>query len=122
MNDMYVNHYGKQHIIGVELNRYVADNTLYIELWCDTDGFPEPFATLTTCLDITSSLKPEYRSLVKDNVSFLDTNNCPWAIEFVKEYKLGKPTTIISHSGYCTYPLYEWDLDALKKYELHIRN
>lgn len=96
----------------IELNRYTADNALAIQLYCiDKDyGFEEPFATLTVCLGLDKIIKPN------DNRSFLDTNNCSWSEEFVEKYNLGKPTGFNGVSGYCTYPLYEWNIEELKKY------
>ena len=57
-------------------------------------------ATLTT--NLPDEPFPE------ENQAYLDTNNCPWAEEFVKENKLGYFTGNYGHSGYCTYPLYEF--------------
>lgn len=126
---MEVNLYGEMYEINrIKMNRYTADNTLAIQLYCiDKEyGFEEPFATLTTCLDL--SIKPDdYNDpdfdpdfanhlLSRDNISFLDTNNCKWGEEFAEKYKLGKPTGVYQRSGFCEYPLYEWDINELKKY------
>jgi hypothetical protein len=61
----------------------------------------EPWATLTVNL-------PDYGKLPED-YAFVDTNNCPWAEEFIRKYKLGEPTGQYGHSGYCDYPLYIFD-------------
>ena len=75
---MKVNLYGEDYEINrIELNRYQADNTLAIQLYCiDKEyGFEEPFATLTVCLDVTRFVKDKYKDMVRKDVSFLDTNN-----------------------------------------------
>ena len=108
---MKVNLYGTNYTISkVEIDRYNADNSLAIQLysWCkDYGGFNEPFAMLTVCLND--------KTIKKDNMSYLDTNNCPWGEDFVEKYGLGKPTGMLGFSGYCAYPLYEWDLDKLNE-------
>ena len=48
--------------------------------------------------------------------SFIDTNNYSWAEDFIKKYKLGQYTGMKEVSGYCEYPLYEFDMEMLKKY------
>ena len=59
----------------------------------------EPWATLTVNLD---------RKLQED-LAYVDTNNCPWAEEFIEKYKLGEHTGSYGNSGYCIYPLYKFD-------------
>lgn len=65
-----------------------------------TDG--DPFATLT--VNLMSKEQSENRA-------YVDSNNCPWAEKFIVENNLGKPVCgIYEVSGYCLYPLYEFDL------------
>lgn len=49
--------------------------------------------------------------------AYIDTNNFPEAVEFIKENELGKPLGPTRQSGFCEYPLYELDLDKLKEWE-----
>lgn len=97
------------------LNRYKADNTLAIDL-VSTDG--EPITRLTTCTN------NGYKVInVPDNISFIDINNNPTAMNFVDEYKLGEPVRINGRiiayaSGFCKYPLYKFNLDELRKYTI----
>lgn len=86
------------------INRYVADDSIYIELMNDECG---PIATLTTCLNDWS---------INENETYLDTNNCPWVEKLIKKYHLGKPTGHKRRSGWCEYPLYEIDMTELNKY------
>ena len=91
----------------ITINRYKADNSVCVDLWNNEEG---AIARLTTCLDQKGKLK--------DNESYLDTNNCPWAISFIKKYNLGEVSEFrCGYSGYCTYPVVTWNMDELKKYE-----
>ena len=97
------------------LNRYKADNTLAIDL-VSTDG--EPITRLTTCTN------NGYKVInAPDNISFVDINNNPTAMNFIDEYKLGEPVRINGRiiayaSGFCEYPLYKFNLDELRKYTI----
>ena len=76
------------------------DGNLGIDLFEPGEG---PFARLTTNLC----------QKLPENQAHLDTNNCPWAEEFVQENKLGKPVGKFGFSGYCVYPLYEFDMGVI---------
>ena len=64
----------------------------------------EPVANLTVNL-------PD--EILASNCAYLDTNNLPEAEWFVQSNGLAKPTGEYGNSGYCSYPLYEFDLDKL---------
>lgn len=67
-----------------------------------------PFATISV------NLEDEY--MIGDTCyTFLDTNNCPWAEDFIISNNLGEPTDIYGYSGFCKYPLYKIDIDKFKK-------
>ena len=83
--------------------QYRNNNSLAVQL-LDEDG--SPFGMLTVNL-------PETREL-KDNEQFVDVNNCPWAPEFIRGNALGEPTGRMGQSGFCSYPLYAFDLNKLK--------
>ena len=91
--------YGNYEITSVYVGKYRADNSLAIKLYT---GY-EQFATLTVCLI----------DKLNENESYVDTNNCPWAEDFIREYKLGE---IVGYkaSGYCLYPKVAFDLDRLR--------
>ena len=94
-------------ILGINIEKYANNDNLAIMLICETEGFPEPYATITVNIDD-----------LDENQSCVDTNNCPWAIDLIEEYKLGEPTGKIIQSGFCTYPVYQFDINELKKYEI----
>ena len=87
--------------VNISRSTYRNNGNLAIILDSPTEG---PFATLTVNLDGPKLSK---------NYAFVDTNNCPWAEAFIKEHGLGKPTGTVGYSGYCQYPLYEFDLSKL---------
>lgn len=90
------------HNVSIETNKYMFGDNLAIRLITD---FGEPFATLSVNL-------PEWT--LPNNIAFVDTNNCPWAEKFISDNKLGRPTGMTGTSGYCTYPLYRFDMEKLK--------
>lgn len=52
-------------------------------------------ARLTTCLcDPT----------LPEDMAYVDTNNCPWAVAFLEENGLAEKTGRTKRSGYCIYP------------------
>ena len=61
--------------------------------------------------DITVNLPgyfPEY------GTAFIDTNNNPWAEAFLVEHDIAEPTAYFGHSGFCSYPLYKFDMKKFK--------
>lgn len=85
--------------------KYMDNNTLAVCLYTE-DG--EPYADLTVNLE---------DSMANCEMAYVDTNNCPWADNFIKDNGLGEPTGKVGKSGFCTYPLYKFNLDMMAKYE-----
>ena len=48
-----------------------------------------------------------------DNLAYIDTNNVPWAEDYLIDNGIAKPTGAYMESGFCEYPLYEFDLSKL---------
>lgn len=103
MKTYEVKSYGKTYEVYPVLSKYEFGNTLAISLMCD-DG---PFCNLTVNIGDSSIW-------ANDTTAFVDTNNCPWAEDFITENGLGAPMGIKGRSGFCTYPLYRFNLEALK--------
>lgn len=93
--------YGEKYNLAAKTAEY-GNGTLAIMLETD-EG--EPFATLTVNL-VDGVANNEYQ--------YVDTNNHSWAEKFIKKNKLGTPTGIMGYSGFCQYPLYKFNLEALK--------
>lgn len=96
--------YGTYENCFLRVNKYLADGSTYVGLYND-EG---PVATLTVCLDDHKRLAWE---------SYLDTNNFPEVVDFVTEYGLGILTGEYGASGFCMYPVVEWDMNKLAEYE-----
>lgn len=96
--------YGGKYELFTVVNKYQHGGGVYVGLWDEEEG---PFADLTVNLTTNTA---------KGNMAYLDTDNFPEGEYIVKKYKLGKFTGIYGYSGYCTYPLYELDIDEIKKY------
>ncbi len=43
----------------------------------------------------------------------IDTNNCPWAMEFIEQHGFGQATGRMVRSGYCTYPVVKLDIEKI---------
>lgn len=99
--------YGVYDDVLLQVTRYQADNSLCIQAYNCIDG---PIARLTVCL-ADSILIPD------DDCAFVDTNNCPWAEDFIRQNHLGVDMGLMMPSGYCVYPLYRFDMDQLARYQ-----
>ena len=92
--------WGSNHEVDTEKKSYWENGNLAITLFEPHEG---PYATLTVNLS---------KKLPK-NQAYVDTNNCYWAEDFIKKNGLGKPLGEYGVSGWCRYPLYEFDLDKI---------
>lgn len=65
-------------------------------------------ARLTTCLcDPT----------LPEDVAYVDTNNCPWAVAFLEENGLAEKTGRTKRSGYCVYPAMRFNREKIAQFE-----
>lgn len=94
---------GRSYPVTLQFNRYIIGQTLCVLLreakapWSD-------FAQIT--VNLQSPLQDETHA-------FLDINNCPWVEEFLCDNGIAKPVEgITMKSGFCTYPLYEFNTEA----------
>lgn len=84
----------------IELTKYANNNNLAVRL----NTPEEPFASLTVNLG----------EILPEDEAYIDTNNNPWAEDFLKEYNLGEYMNRDGKSGYCTYPLYKIDIQKIR--------
>ena len=102
MKTYKVNSWGKEYEVCMSTgSRYSHGNNLAIQMYV-ADTW-EPFATLTVNLD----------KKLPENQGYVDTNNCPWAEDFIEKYGIGKFLNEYGRSGFCLYPLYEFDIDRI---------
>lgn len=78
---------------------------LGIRLYCKDSGALEPYANLTVNFHEFIGMK---------NYAYIDTNNCPFASEILKT-GIARDTGLTKQSGYCTYPLWEFDKKFLEQ-------
>lgn len=88
----------------IHLSHYRNGN-LAILLITDSDISYELFLVMT--VNLCDILLP--------NQAYVDTNNAPEVEQFIVDNKLGKPTGRQMASGFCSYPLYEFDLDRCRE-------
>lgn len=98
--------FGTYGDIVITTDKYRFGGSLAIELVSESEG---PFARLTVCLEDDLGLP----YILAGDEAFVDTNNCPWAVDFIKENGLGEPTGRTARSGFCVYPLYRFNLKKL---------
>lgn len=92
----------------LQVARYQADNSRAIEIWNNEDGL---IARITVCIAGSGLAEDE---------TVIDTNNCPWAMEFIKQHGFGQATGRMVRSGYCTYPVVKLDIEKIGEYlEVH---
>lgn len=104
----------KEYEVKIIKSNYLQDHNLYIGLvyrdympdFCNTAEYWAPYCDIT--VNITK---------LPDNQACIDVNNlgdyiCDWLIE----NKLAKPTNKVARSGFCTYPIFEFDLNEVNKY------
>lgn len=88
---------------------YTLGGALALQIWNDDDG---PIATITVNLDVIDGIG------AYGDLSYVDTNNCPWAERLITELGIGEHTDTWGASGFCVYPLYKFNLEKIKEYSL----
>lgn len=83
---------------------YLNNLHVALSIFCD-EG---PFADLTVNIDGIERFPK--------NFSCIDTNDFPQGTMLAEQLGIGKPTEYVLRSGFCTYPVYEFDMDKIKEY------
>jgi len=87
------------------LDEYADNRHVAISIWSLSEG---PFAHITVNLPSTDRFPANY--------GYVDTNNFPEAEKVIADLGIGKPVGQYDVSGFCFYPLYEFDLEAIRKF------
>ena len=85
--------------------KYADNKTLAVYLYTED---MEPYADITVNIE---------NGIADYEMAYVDVNNFPWAEAFIKENGIGKPMGVVGRSGFCTYPLYFFNLDMMTQYE-----
>lgn len=81
---------------------YQNNGNLALQLITDCG---EPYAMLT--VNLSNKKLPA-------NTAYVDTNNLPQAEEFISKNGLGFHLGKFAFSGYCCYPLYEFNIEMVE--------
>lgn len=81
------------------------NKSLFVGMTTMEDGIPEPYCDVT--VNLLETLPPY--------CAFVDTNNMPELEDFLVKNKLAEFTGLEQRSGYCTYPLYRFDTERMRK-------
>ena len=105
--------------------KYGEDNSFHIGIGgYDIVNFSSNQSILETCQLVWTSgtgLCTEYCMLTVSfgefigmkNCAYIDSNNCDFTAQLL-EQGMAKPTGFTKHSGFCEYPLWEFDEQSLK--------
>ena len=97
--------FGNVELVELEAGACRNDGSLYVALTAVGDGYPEPYGNVTVNL---GRKIPPY-------CAFVDTNNMPEAEDFLTDNGLASFTGLVQESGYCTYPLYRFKVERLRR-------
>lgn len=106
----YNGYFGEEDVI-LKVESFEKGLAVCIQL-CDKDG--EPFDTITKNLGNNAG----NGSIVNPYCGWIDTNNCPGAVEFIIKNGLGQPyirfgSPVMMSSGMCQYPYYQFNKEKL---------
>jgi hypothetical protein len=97
--------YGDTYKVVPFKSRYFNNDTLAVMLMTDKG---EEFAIITVNIELTQA---------SETRAYIDTNNHKWAENFLLDNKIATHTGEYGFSGFCLYPLYEFDLTKLEEFE-----
>ena len=97
--------FGNTQNVTLEVNAYVDNNSLYVGLTAMPYGVPEYYGDMT--VNLLESVPPY--------CAFVDTNNMPELEDFLVKNGLAEFTGLMQKSGYCSYPLYLFDVEKMRK-------
>lgn len=100
----YHSEYGRDVEVVLDMQLY-TNGRIYLGLIeVAEDGYPEPYADITTNIDAPA---PAY-------CGYLDTNNLSNIEQFIVENEIGVFTGLMGSSGFCRYPLYRFNVEKLR--------
>lgn len=102
-NKMKLKYYGDTYNLQLYMGTYNNNNNLAIEI-IDVDTI-EPFT------DLSVNIAP-----LPKNQFCVDINNFKEGIDLIKKYDLAIDTGLTLSSGFCSYPVYELNIENAKKY------
>jgi hypothetical protein len=99
--------YGKNHPMTFQLANYAENGNLYVGMITNEEGYPEPWSDLTVNLSIPC----------QPNRAYIDTNNNGNDIlDWLETNGFGQQTGRMRASGWCFYPEFEFNMEALMEH------
>ncbi len=102
----YKTWFGTTDQVTLTVSTYMDNDSLYVGLTKEEDGFSEFYADVTVNL---STPVPPY-------CAFVDTNNRPEVEEFLVKNEIAQSMGLEQISGYCKYPLYMFNEQKLREF------
>lgn len=105
--------YGETYKIALMKGTYSSNETLAVEMVVvnDKGEMVEPWNMLTVNIDSSNVL-------ANDKRAFIDTNNNgEEIIQWLEENKIATSKGVYGQSGWCSYPLYEFNGQVLNEME-----
>ena len=84
----------------LRVGQYQMDGSIAVEIFSRREG---PVARIDSSL--------------AENEAYVDTNNCPWVVDFLEAKGLAKSTGRTRRSGYCIYPSMKFDREKMAEFE-----
>ena len=103
---IYTNQFGEEHPCTFALTRYCDNGNFAVMMFTYIDGYREPYAVLT--VNIREKLERYH--------AYVDINNLDGITVWLEENGLATYTGRQRISGFCIYPEYVFDIDAIKEY------
>lgn len=112
--------YGR-YDVRVAQKSYAVNKALAVVLYYNERNEWLPYANITVNIESGETV----RKYVDEDLAvtfgkryacqYVDTNNCEWATRFLEENKIAFFTGCFADSGFCSYPLYAFDLEKLSE-------
>lgn len=96
-----VTDFGSYRNIELRAGFYMYDGSLAVFIWDMHEGC---VAKITTCLDDKT---------LQEDEAYVDSNNCPWAKEFLIKNNIAAELDKYKQSGYCEYQAFKFDTSKL---------
>ena len=97
--------FGTKEEVELTIDSYHNSRCLFLGLTTNEEGFYEPYGDISVNLNDNA---PDY-------CAYVDTNNMPELEKFLEDNEIGYFTGMVKQSGFCTYPLYMFNIDKLRE-------
>lgn len=110
-----------QYDVRVAQKSYAVNKALAVVLYYNDCGEWLPYCNITVNIESGEIVRKFFDEELAVSVGkryacqYVDTNNCEWATRFLEENKIAFFTGCFADSGFCSYPLYAFNLDKLEE-------